>query len=109
MISHAISMALLVFISGSTVAPGEIGIATKGYVDMRVSQISQDVDRNRSKLDTILELNLAAEIDKLLRFKCMAPGDTSRDDTLRRYEREYRELTGVAYERPDCAYLVESQ
>ena len=110
---HALWLTLATTVIGATFTGIDWGLATRQYVKEQTAALEQQLEdakntseTNSAKIDTILELNLAREIDKILRWKCMNPGDDSRDESLRRYELEYRTLTGESYRRPSCEYLT---
>jgi len=100
--THTVSILMLSSLLGVNFYGDELGLATRAYVNERVAD-------NTEKLDRILELQTAEQIDKLLRWKCMNQGDTSLDDTLRGLESDYREITGDRYQRPPCGFLLDSR
>lgn len=105
-VSHVISFAMLSSLLGINLYGENVGIATHAYVDEKVRIATTQVEDNRQKLNRLLELQIADQIDKLLRWKCMNPGDTTFDAQLRDLERDYREVSGQVYQRPDCAFLI---
>lgn len=106
-IVHSLTLIGVTSLLGVNLTGSSYGIATKQYVTDQVDAVAQQAEDNAGKLDRILELNIIAEIEKILRFKCMRPGDPSRDQTLRELEIDYRELTGQQYQRPSCDYLTD--
>ena len=108
--THSISLLMLASLLGINIAQDiPDGVATVAYVDESVGVAISQANQNSSKLDRLLVNQTIEQIEKILRFKCMNPGDQTMDQTLRDLEADYRELTGAQYQRPSCEYLVDSR
>lgn len=106
MLTHTVSMMMLSGLLGMNLWGDQLGIATKGYVEQRLTQATTQVTQNTDKLNRILELQIAQQIEKLLRWRCMNQGNFTFDDQLRELERDYREISGNTYPRPNCDFLT---
>lgn len=105
--AHGTTMLAVFSLLGINVYGDNVGLATRAYVNEKIEESFAQVDKNSEALSRILEIQLAEQIDKLLRWKCMNPRDTQLDTTLRALLREYRQLTGSAYNEPSCERLMQ--
>lgn len=106
MITHATVITLLLASLGVDWKGGELGLATRQYVDDSVRVVQQKAEDNGRNIDKILELNLVRELEKLYRFKCMNPGSSTVDGAIAQYESEYRTITGNPYVARSCDFLM---
>lgn len=86
--------------------PGVSGFALSEDLIRFTNAVNEQTTQIEGKVDRILELQIVAEIERILRYKCMSPNDPTLDSTLNRLESDYRKLTGIPYMRPNCSFLV---
>lgn len=109
-VTHTVSLVLITALTGSTFT--DFGIATRGYVDDVVDVVMGDfedeVAENGRKIDRLYRVALVEQMNKILRFKCMNPGNSTMDQTLTNLENDYLDETGQQYQRPSCEFLIDS-
>jgi len=64
---------------------------------------ASELEKQSSKLDKLLTLNVAATIRDLRKEQCDANGNAGLlDDTIESYQQQYIEITGKRYPLPPC-------